>query len=56
VVPDLQATQLTGPDNAPLIPDPPGPVDNRALARAILALFSDTFPGGSVKFEKSDIG
>jgi len=52
VVPDLQATQLTGPDNAPIIPDPPGPVDTRQLARSILTLLSDAAP---VKFEKSDI-
>jgi hypothetical protein len=55
VVPDLQATQLTGPDNAPLIPDPPGPVDTRQLARVILKLLSEAVPGGSLKFEKSDI-
>jgi hypothetical protein len=56
VVPDLKAQELTGAEGKPLIPDPPGPVDKRQLARAILALLSEAVPGGSVKFEKSDIG
>ena len=55
VVPDLQATELSGPEGEPLIPDP-GPVDKRQLARVILTLLSDADPSGSVKFEKSDIG
>jgi hypothetical protein len=56
VVPDLKAQELTGAEGEPLIPAPSDPVDKRQLARVILKLLSDAVPGGSVKFEKSDIG
>ncbi len=55
VVPDLKAQELTGAEGEALIPDP-GEVDKRKLARAVLALLSDAVPGGSVKYEKPDIG
>jgi len=55
VIPDLKATEISGPEGEALIPDP-GEVDKRKLARAILSILSTAVPGGSVKFEKSDIG
>ncbi len=54
VVPDLRAEELTGAEGEPLIPDPEPNI--RQLAKSILALLSEAVPGGSVKFEKSDIG
>ena len=55
VVPDLKATEISGPESEALIPDP-GEVDTGQLARTILSILSTAVPGGSVKFEKSDIG
>ncbi len=55
VIPDLKAQELTGAEGEPLIPEPSGPVDTRQLARVILKLLSEAVPGGSLKFEKSDI-
>jgi len=55
VVPDLKATEISGPEGEALIPDP-GEVDTGQLARTILSILSTAVPGGSVKFEKSDIG
>lgn len=55
VLPDLKATEISGPEGEALIPDP-GEVDKRQLARTILSILSTAVPGGSVKFEKSDIG
>ena len=54
VVPDLRAQELTGAEGEPLIPDPEPNI--RQLAKSTLALLSEAVPGGSVKFEKSDIG
>jgi hypothetical protein len=56
VVPDLKAQELTGAEGEPLIPDPPGPVDTRQLARVVLKLLSDANMVDSLKFKKSDIG